>query len=73
MAPTAWSSGGRSAVRTMSGVREYEASTTAAWNSAAAVPDVESTTAGLPVALPMPRAKKEPHRSSIWTRTLIRG
>src|SRR5437868_3990701 len=30
-------------------------------------------TAGLPVALPSPTAKKEPHRSSIWTSTLIRG
>src|SRR5438105_5277737 len=28
---------------------------------------------GLPVALPRPTAKKELHRSSIWTMTLIRG
>src|ERR1700674_885272 len=58
---------------TMSGVREYDASTTAAWNSAAAVPEVHSSTTGLPVALASPTPKNDPERSSICMSTLIFG
>src|SRR6266851_2804258 len=57
----------------MSGVREWNASTTAGWNSAAAVPDVESSTTGLPVALARPTPKNEPDRSSICTKTFVFG
>ncbi len=64
-APTSRSSGGRSAVMTTSGVREWNASTTAGWNSAAAVPDVQSSATGLPVALASPTPKKDPLRSSM--------
>ena len=45
-APTSRSSGGRSAVQTMSGTPARSASTTAAWSSAAAVPLVVTTRAG---------------------------
>ena len=47
-APTSCSSGGRSAVHTSSGTSAWWASTTAGWSSAAAVPLVDSTTAGRP-------------------------
>ena len=56
-APVSRSSGGRSAVHTISGTRAWWASSTAGWKSAAAVPDVHSTTAGRPDALAAPRAK----------------
>ncbi len=52
--PRARSSGGRSAVATTSGTRPRSASSTAGWKLAAAVPDVHSTTAGRPVARPIP-------------------
>ena len=63
-APTSRSSGGRSAVHTTRGTRARSASTTAAWSSAAAVPLVTTTTAGDPVASPMPSAVKPAERSS---------
>ena len=71
-APTPRSSGGRSAVHTMSGTRARSASTTAACSSAAAVPLVVSTTAGRPVAIPIPRPVNPAERSSSRTWTAIR-
>ena len=68
-APTSRSSGGRSAVHTSIGTRARSASTTAACSSAAAVPLVTTTTAGRPVAIPMPRAVKPADRSSRRTCT----
>ena len=68
-APTSRRSGGRSAVQTSNGTRAWSASTTAAWSSAAAVPLVVRTTAGRPVARPIPRAVNPAERSSrrTWT------
>ena len=57
-APVWCSSGGRSAVQTISGTRAWCASTTAACSSAAAVPLVTQMTVGLPVAIANPKAKK---------------
>src|SRR5215472_14628949 len=71
LAPTSRSSGGRSAVSTSSGVREWWASITAGWSSAAAVPEVQRTATGRPADLAMPSAKNDAERSSrcIQTRT----
>ena len=70
-APVWCSSGGRSAVHTMSGTRAWCASTTAGWSSAAAVPLVTQMTVGLPVAIASPSAKNAALRSSrrTWTRS----
>ena len=68
-APVSRSSGGRSAVHTISGTRAWRASSTAGWKLAAAVPDVHSTTAGRPDALAAPRAKNAADRSSRKTST----
>ena len=64
-APTSRSSGGRSAVITISDTRASCASTTAGWRFAAAVPDVHVTATGRPLALAMPRATKPAERSSM--------
>ena len=72
-APTSCSSGGRSAVQAMSGTPARSASATAACSSAVAVPLVVSTTAGWPVASPMPRAVKAAERSSSRTCTSTAG
>jgi hypothetical protein len=64
-APTSRSSGGRSAVSTISGTRACQASCTAGARLAAAVPDVQVTTAGRPLALAMPSAMNPAARSSI--------
>ena len=63
--------GGRSAVRTRSGVSACAASTTLGSKFAAAVPEVVTTPAGRPVALPSPSAKNPADRSSrwVWTRS----
>src|SRR4051812_33860058 len=63
-APTSRSSGGRSAVSTISGTRASYASTTAGWRLAAAVPEVQVTATGLPLALASPRAMNPAARSS---------
>ena len=63
-APTSRSSGGRSAVQTMSGTRARSASTTAACSSAAAVPLVVSTTAGTAGGQPDPEGG-EPGRALV--------
>ena len=70
-APTPCSSGGRSAVHTSRGTLASWASTTAGCSSTAAVPLVHSTTAGRPVAIPSPSARKPADRSSwcTWSRT----
>src|SRR5947207_3454240 len=62
------SSGGRSAVRTISGTPDSSASQTAGWRFAAAVPDVVSTAAGVPLAWAAPSAKNAAERSSRMTR-----
>ncbi len=49
----------------MSGTRASDASTTAGSRFAAAVPDVQVTATGRPVALAMPSAKNPALRSSI--------
>src|SRR5947209_1855176 len=72
-APVWRSSGGRSAVSTSRGVRDWSASTTAGWKLAAAVPEVHTTAAGRPVALAAPRAQKAADRSSISTCVLRPG
>ena len=64
-APTSRSSGGRSAVSTISGTRASCASTTAGCRLAAAVPDVQVTATGRPLAFAMPSATKPAERSSI--------
>ena len=64
-APTSRSSGGRSAVSTSIGTSDRPASTTAGRKFAAAVPLVQSSTAGVP-ASPSPRATNAALRSS-WT------
>ena len=51
LAPVPRSSGGRSAVSTISGTPASSASITAAWKWAAAVPDVHTSTAGPPARL----------------------
>ncbi len=50
---------------TSSGTRASHASTTAGWRLAAAVPEVQVTATGRPVALAMPRATKPAERSSM--------
>jgi hypothetical protein len=64
-APTSRSSGGRSAVSTSSGTRASNASATAGWRLAAAVPDVHVMATGRPLALAIPSAKKPAERSSM--------
>ena len=59
--PGARADGRRCSIR---GTRARSASTTAACSSAAAVPLVVTTTAGRPVAMPIPRAVKPAERSS---------
>src|SRR4051794_4647833 len=71
-APVSRSSGGRSAVQTSSGTRAWWASSTAGCSSAAAVPEVQTMTAGRPDALAAPRAKNDADRSSRITWTGIR-
>ncbi len=51
-------------MHTINGTQACEASATAGKNSAAAVPDVQSRTAGFPVDIPMPSAAKAALRSS---------
>ncbi len=72
-APIARSSGGRSAVSTSSGTAASSASQTAGWRLAAAVPEVQSTATGTPVACAAPSAKKPAERSSTITRVSIAG
>ena len=55
-APMSRSSGGRSAVRTINGTEERSASATAGWKLAAAVPEVQTSTTGVPEACAAPRA-----------------
>ena len=63
-AATPCSSGGRSAVAAMSGTALWCASTTAGCSSTAAVPLLVRTTAGRPLASPIPSAMNAPLRSS---------
>ena len=49
---------------TISGTRASRASITAGWRFAAAVPEVQVTATGRPVAFAMPSAKKPAERSS---------
>ncbi len=71
--PTSRSSGGRSAVRTISGTRASYASTTAGSRFAAAVPEVQVTATGSPLAFAMPSAMKPAARSSTTDTASIRG
>ena len=64
--------GGRSAVHTSSGTRAWCASTTAGCRFTAAVPDVQHTIAGRPVARPTPSARNPAERSSSTTSTRSR-
>ena len=64
-APTSRSSGGRSALSTISGTRASHASTTAGCRLAAAVPEVQVIATGRPLALAIPSATKPAERSSI--------
>ncbi len=66
LAPVRYSSTGRSAVTTSSGVPECRASSTAGCRFATAVPDVQ-TTAVTPPALASPKARNPALRSSIRT------
>ncbi len=61
-APVPRSSGGRSAVRTSKGTRDWSASTTAGSELAAAVPEVHTSAAGRPLALARPRARNAAER-----------
>src|SRR6185437_11051250 len=72
-APISRSSGGRSAVSTMSGTPASSDSLTAGWRFAAADPEVQRTAAGRLVASAVPRAKKPALRSSRITVTSIEG
>src|SRR3989442_9801403 len=67
LAPVPRNSGGRSAVSTRRGILARSASMTAGWKLAAAVPEVQSTAAGLPDALAIPRAQNAADRSSMRT------
>ena len=69
-APRSRNSTGRSAVRTMSGTRAIEASTTAGAKFTTAVPDVPSSTTARPAVRAMPSAKNPAERSSSRTRTV---
>ena len=64
-APTSRSSGGRSAVRTMSGTRASWASITAGARFATAVPEVHVTATGRPPRFAAPSAKNPAQRSSM--------
>ena len=66
-APTPRSSGGRSAVSSSSGTPAWCASSAAGSRFAAAVPDVQITTAGMRVSRPMPSAVNPATRSSMRT------
>jgi naphthoate synthase len=66
LAPLPCSSGGRSAVITSIPTPEWKASSTAGWRLAAAVPEVQATTAGRPVR-DSPSARNPADRSSIRT------
>ena len=66
-APIPRSSGGRSAVSTISGTADSSASQTAGWKLAAAVPEVQSIATGAPLAWAAPSAKKAAERSSTIT------
>ena len=68
-APTPWSSGGRSAVRTSSGTKAWDASATQACSSAAAVPLVTTIATGIRVTRARPSAKNPALRSSMRTCT----
>ena len=72
-APIPRSSGGRSAVSTISGTADSSASQTAGWKLAAAVPEVQSIATGVPLACAAPSAKKAAERSSTITVTSISG
>src|SRR5699024_4975552 len=72
-APTSHDSGGRSAVHTTSGTNAAEASATAAWYSAAAVPLVQTSTVGRPEARATPTAVNEAERSPRTTRVCSRS
>src|SRR5690606_6381681 len=71
-APTPRSSGGRSAVRRMSGTPEWCASSAAGRRFATAVPDVQTTAAGTRLSRPMPSAVNPACRSSMRTCSRIR-
>ena len=73
LAPVPRSSGGRSAVSTISGTADSPASITAGWKLAAAVPEVHSTATGRRLALARPSAVNEAERSSIRTCSRIRS
>jgi len=60
-------------VSTTSGTRAQWASTTAGISSAAAVPDVQVTATGRPLALAAPTAKNPAHRSSMCEKQRSRG
>ena len=60
-------------MHTSSGTRACDASITAGWKLAAAVPDVHSSTAGRPLARPRPSARNAAERSSSTTCTRIRS
>ncbi len=72
-APTSRSSGGRSAVSTISGTRASWASITAGARFAAAVPDVQVSATGRPEAFAAPSAKNPAQRSSMCDQLAIRG
>ena len=63
-APTPCNSGGRSAVSTTSGTSACDASITAGWKFAVAVPDVHNSKVGTPVTFAMPSAANAALRSS---------
>ncbi len=73
LAPTPCSSGGRSAVSTMIGIRDMEASITAGKWFAAAVPDVQNIATGAPEAAAIPRPKYADERSSTCTWSRMPG
>ncbi|CAB5041446.1 unannotated protein [freshwater metagenome] len=64
LAPIPRNDAGRSAVIAMKGTLEKSASIIAGSKFAAAVPEVVTTTAGTPVTLPKPSARKAADRSS---------
>ncbi len=66
-APVSRSSGGRSAVSTISGTPAWLASSTAGCRFAAAVPEVHDTGTGRPERLARPSARKPADRSSMRT------
>ncbi len=72
-APQSRSSGGRSAVRTISGTRAWYASTTAGNRLAAAVPEVQTSATGVRDAFARPSAKKPAARSSTCVQLAARS